>query len=350
MGNQSGNGKIIRNLAMFEEDYMPPKIHFRDSQIRVLQLCLESCTKGNRPIHAFVCGPSGTGKTLIANAMLKELEEHSIMGTYVNCWEYQSFYSIIDKIIDDFHVLRAERVNSVYKMEKLERFLNDKPFVLILDNIDRLDPKDIDHILYNLSDLAKTGLVCIGYGMAFLQKLDDRVRSRLNPKLIECPAYSKRELMNILKERAESGLEDGTWDFRILRRVLNLANGDARMAIQALRNAACLAENARARRIEAKDLEKGFIDARELKINQILDRLNPHHRLIYEVICEKRKIMSGMLWVAYKEACKKKKIKAIPQRTFQYYRDELLYRGLICSKRLRIRGNVRLYSASLNPI
>ena len=59
----------------------------------------------------------------------------------------------------------------------------------------------------------------------------------------------------------------------MLRKAINMSNGDARMAIQTLRNAASYAENARARKIEAKDLKKGFIDARELKINKILDEV-----------------------------------------------------------------------------
>ena len=85
MDNQNGQRKIIKNEKMFDEDYMPPMIHFRDGQIKDLQICLESGIKGNRPIHAFICGPSGTGKTLIARSLLKELEEHSILGIYINC-------------------------------------------------------------------------------------------------------------------------------------------------------------------------------------------------------------------------------------------------------------------------
>ena len=350
MSNQNGNEKIITNLALFDEDYMPPTIHFRDGQIRDLQLCLESAIKGNRPIHAFICGPSGTGKTLMARSLLKELEEHSILGIYVNCWEHQSLYSIIDKITEDLRVLQAEKISAIYKIERLEKYLNARPFVIILDDIDRLDPKDIDHVLYNLSDLAKTGLVCIGCGMTFLHKLDQRVRSRLNPKLIECPAYSKKELMEILKERTEYGLEEGSWDMGILRKVINLASGDARMAIQTLRNAATYAENAKAGKIEIKDLEKGWVDAAKLKVNKILENLNEHHRLIYEVIRERKKIMSGKLWNAYKEACRRKKLKTVPQRTYVYYRDQLTNMGLIFSKRARIRGNIRIYSANPNPL
>jgi len=349
MGNNSEPKKIIRNRDVLNEEYLPPEIHGRDSQIRELQLCLEPAVRGYKPIHAFIFGPSGTGKTLIAKALLKELKEGSINGAYINCWEHQSLYSIVDKIIEEFRILNAERQNTVYKIEKFEKFLNDKPFILILDNIDRLEPKDIDFSLYNLCDLRRTGLVCIGYSMDFLQKLEDRVKSRLNPRIIECPAYSRRELSKILKERAEFGLEEGSWDSKILRKIVNLSNGDAGMAVHTLRNAANYAENEKSGKIKIKDLERGWIDAKELKIKKILDKLNPHHKLILEVVERSKEIVSGNLWNAYKRACKKKKVKAVPSRTFAYYRDQLINMGLVLSKRARIRGNVRIYSANETP-
>lgn len=341
--------KIIRNRDVLSEDYIPSEIHSRDSQKRELQICLEPAIRGYKSIHTFIYGPSGTGKTLIAKALLRDLKERSINGAYINCWEHQSLYSIIDKIIEDFRILNAEKQNTIYKMEKFEKFLNDKPFILILDNIDRLDPKDIDFSLYNLCDLRKTGLVCIGYSMDFLQKLEDRVKSRLNPRIIEGPAYSKKELLQILKERAEIGLETHSWDDRILKKIVNLANGDARMAVQTLGNAANYAENERSPRIKIKDLERGWIDAKELKINEILDNLGPHHRVILEVIQGCKEAISSDLWHEYKKACRRKKIKIVPFRTFAYYRDQLINSGLIISKRARIRGNVRIYSANKRP-
>lgn len=349
MSNNNEAKKIVRNQNMLSEEYLPFEIHSRERQIRELQLCLEPSIRGYKPIHTFIFGPSGTGKTLIAKALLKELQERSINGDYINCWEHQSLYSIIDKIIEDFRILQAEKISTVLKIERFEKFLNDNPFVLILDNIDCLDPKDIDFILYNLCDLRKTGFVCIGYSMNFLLRLDDRVKSRLNPRIIECPVYSRKELFQILKERAEYGLEKDSWDDRILRKIVNLANGDARMAVQTLRNAANYAENEKSPRIKIKDLERGWIDARDLKINKILDSLSPHHRLIFEVVKNGKEVISGNLWHEYKKACRRKKVKVVPLRTFAYYRDQLTNMGLILSKRARIRGNVRIYSVNERP-
>ena len=345
--NKTWVGKIVRNHHFLSEDYLPPLIHGRDDQIRELQACLEPAIKGQKPIHVFLFGPPGTGKTLIARALFKELEEHSIKGIYINCWEHQTLYSIVDKMIEEFRILQAERTSAIYKIEKFERYLNDRPFVLILDNIDRLEPKEIDLILYNLGDIRKTGLVCVGNSMSFLHKLDDRVKSKLNPRLIECPAYSRNELLEILKERAELGLERTSWDLRVLGKVIGLAGGDARMAIQTLSNAANYAENERKGMIEIEDLEQGWIDSNELKINQIFENLSPHHKLIYEIMKERKEIHSGDLWREYKEACQKKRVKAVPLRTFTYYRDQLTNVGLISSKRARIRGNIRIYKANM---
>jgi len=350
MSNERKQTKsILKDLNILSEDYLPLGIQNRDNQIRELQLCLEPSMRGQKPIHAFLFGPSGTGKTLIARALLKELEERQIRAMYINCWENQTLYSIADRMIEDFRILQAEKISAIYKIEKFEEYLKDRPFVLVLDNIDRLEPKEIDLILYNLSDLNKTGLVCIGNSMSFLQRLDDRVKSKIHPRIIECPAYSRKELMQIVKERADYALEAENWDLKILRKIASLAGGDARIAIQTLRNAANYADNKRLGRIERANLEQGWIDSRELKINQLLENLSPHHRLIYEIVRGSKEILSGDLWKAYKIVCQRKRIKAVPLRTFAYYRDQLTNIGLVYSKRARIRGNVRIYGPNMKP-
>jgi archaeal cell division control protein 6 len=342
--------KIICNREPFDEECVPEKIRYRDSQMKELWSCLFITPRGSRPSHVFLFGPSGTGKTMLVQSLMMELKNRSILSAYVNCWQYQSLHSIMDKIIGDFRLITAERNNTMFKMERFEKFLNKKPFFLILDDIDKLDPREIDFILYNLCDVKNATLICIGYNLRFLKRLDDRVRSRLVPKIIEFPAYSRKELSEILRERVERGLSEGTWDENVLRKTTAMANGDARMAIQTIKNAAECAENGRKEKIEIKDLNKSCVNARELKINKVLDNLNDHHRIIFEVIRKNRRMVSGKLWDAYKKECEKRKAKHAPQRTFQYYRDELLNMGLICSKRMRIRGNVRLYSVNPKPI
>lgn len=341
---------IFSKREPFEEEFLPETIRFRDSQRKELWSSLFTTPRGARPTHLFLFGPSGSGKTLAVQEMLCEAKKRSILAAYVNCWQYQSLHSIIDKIIDDFRLLIAERNNTMYKIEKLERFINKKQFFLVLDDIDRLDPKEIDFILYNLCDLKNVTLICLGYSMKFLKGLDDRVRSRLVPKIIEFPAYTKDELMTITKERAERDLSDSSYRNEVLKKAVSMANGDARVAIQTIKKAAECAERKRSDSIQLNDLFKSGINARQLKVTKVLESLSEHHRIIYEVIRKSRRIESGKLWLAYKEACQKEKIHNAPQRTFQYYRDELLNMGLICSKRLRVRGNVRLYTLNPKPI
>jgi archaeal cell division control protein 6 len=341
---------ILRNREPFDEDFMPETIRFRDSQRKELWSSFFTTPQGARPSHFFLFGPSGSGKSLLVQELLIEAKRRAILAAYVNCWQYQSLHSIIDKIIGDFRLLIAERNNTMYKIEKLERFINKKQFLLVLDDIDRLDPKEIDFILYNLCDLKNVTLVCLGYSMNFLKRLDDRVRSRLVPKIIEFPAYSKGELMAMVKERSERGLSDSCYHNELLKKAVNMANGDARVAIQTIKKAAECAEQKRNDTIHLKDLVNSGINARQIKITKVLESLSEHHRIIYEVIRKSRRIESGKLWLAYKEACHREKKQNAPQRTFQYYRDELLYMGLICSKRLRVRGNVRLYALNPKPI
>jgi cell division control protein 6 len=211
-------------------------------------------------------------------------------------------------------------------------------------------PRERNLILYNLCDLNKVGLICICASQDFLFSLDERVRSRLNPRIIEFRTYSPIELYEILKDRARSALRDNSWNHKILRRIVSMANGDARIAIQTLRHAANIAENQGISRIKIRHLEKGSLDAKDFKVNKILSSLTVHHRLIYGLIKARKEILSGRLWEGYQLQCKKIQIRPVPSRTFAYYRNQLINTGLISSRRAGIRGNVRIYSINKNSL
>ena len=95
---------IVANPDILSEDFVPDHVFARDVQIRELQFCLSPILKRRKPTHAWLCGKSGAGKTTIAKYLLEKIQlETHIKGTYVNCWEKNSFFAILQEILNNLN-------------------------------------------------------------------------------------------------------------------------------------------------------------------------------------------------------------------------------------------------------
>lgn len=115
---------LICNPDVLAEDYIPVDIPGREPQIHELKFCIKPALKKGKPLHAWLYGGTGVGKTSVARFVLsKLLEETGINGAYVNYWEYNTLYSVADKVVHELRLLRAERLASAAKLESLMRYL-----------------------------------------------------------------------------------------------------------------------------------------------------------------------------------------------------------------------------------
>ena len=141
---------IVRNPDLLNETYIPPHIPAREPHINELTFCLKPAAQKKKPTHAWLYGPPGTGKTLIAKYILKKIEKDAgIRGVYVNCWEQNSYYSVLDKLVRELRILGAEKLNTSYKLERLEAYLGNTPFVIVLDEIDQPKRQERDSIRFS---------------------------------------------------------------------------------------------------------------------------------------------------------------------------------------------------------
>jgi len=338
---------VVTNPDILGEMYIPPDIPGREAQINELVACLKPAMKNKKPIHAWLFGMPGTGKTLIAKYVLRKIEREAyVSGVYINCWEQNSYYSVLDKLVRELRILGAEKLNTSYKLERLEMFLGSKPFVIVLDEIDQPKAKEREDILYNLCELGNVGLVCVCNSRSVLYSMDERIRSRLNARQIEFNPYTEDDLLFILKQRAEFALRPGSWSEKILSEIARLAEGDARVAIHTLKNAGYLAENEGSSQIHEKHVNEGFSSAKDIKKTYLLNKLTTHHRLLYEIVREKGSIHSGQLWKAYLERCSSLGKQPIALRTFSEYMNKLIELDLVQWDRALVRGKVRVFRVS----
>lgn len=342
--NWAEDYRIVSNPDIFSEGSINGQILARDVQIKELQFCLSPILKRRKPTHAWLYGKPGTGKTTIAKYLLEKIQsEAHVRGTYVNCWEKNTFYAILEGILNSLRLLCAEERNTSLKLDEIKRHIKEDPFVLILDEIDTLPLRERNTTLYNFCNIDNIGLICIGESRFPLLSLENRVKSRLNPHPVNFPTYNTNDLIIILKHLAEMALVPDAWSNKTLERIAELSEGDARIAIQALRSAANFAERDYSKFIEKKHIEKGFNNMKDLKRIYALKTLTEHHQLLYHLIKESREMISTDLWKKYLQKCKENNLVPVAKRTFDHYLSQMVRLGLIECKRARVRGRVHLF-------
>ena len=335
---------IIVEHNVLRETYIPDKLRARETQSEQILCCLSPVFKRRKPIHTWLHGKAGTGKTTTAIYALRRLEEKApVKSLIINCWKKRTFYEILDEMISEFRILRADEHRTSFKLEKIRSFFKDQPFVVVLDEVDQVRPRELSSVLYNLDSVLNAGIVCISHSTGALTELEERVRSRLNPHTIFFPCYSRQTLLEILTNRAELALAEGSWSHTALRTIAAMAQGDARAAIRMLRRAAILVDHQRLDRITTRTLEEQIKAAKDLRRTSILNSLTQDHRMFYEIVEQKGKILSGDLWQEYLQRCERLRRRPLAWRTFSDYCNRLVQTGLITYERARVRGRVRLF-------
>lgn len=335
---------IIVNPEILKETYILVNAAAREAHIDELLRCLRPGFDRKKPLHAWLFGEPGTGKTLLVKHVLGKIGREALVGgIYINCWEQNSYYSVLDKLVKELRMLGAEKLNASFKLERLKIFFGNRPFIIVLDEIDRPKREERDSILYNLCNVGNIGLVCVSNSRSVLYSVDERIKSRLNVRQIDFHPYSKDDLFNILKQRAELALSPGSWNNATLKKAAELAEGDARVAIQTLKNAAYNAEKDASKAINENHIKGGFTSAKGTKKTYLLDKLTSHQRLLYDLVAERGEINSGELWQAYLARCNSLTKPPIALRTFSEYMNKLIELGLVRWDRALVRGKVRVF-------
>lgn len=346
MGSNHEDARILANPDVLEENHLPEQMLHSADRIAEIEDYLSPILRKQRPLHLWLYGDPGTGKTATARYVLEKLQRESgVKGIYVNCWQHDSLYSILDYITAELRILRAEEQRTARKLEKFQQYIKEEPFLLILDEMDKPSPQERASIIYSFCCIPKVGLINISNSCDPLFELDARVRSRLNPALVAFKAYTCEDLTAILAERAEEALVEGSCEPKTLSKIAELADGDARLALQTLKKAAWLAENDGASKITDVYIRKAWSSTRELKTQYLLGKLTRDHRILYDIVKYQGEILSRDLRQLYLLECSRMKRKPIAERTFSDYINDLKRAGLAQVERARVRGKVRLIKA-----
>jgi len=282
--------KIIKNPDYFKITYTPSQIIDRKVTFDFYRE-VAIFIKYKKPNNLVLKGFPGSGKTVTANLVLREIDgiKDKIDNCIVNCNDKSS--------LDVLRVLTKEYSKGNFNSLML-KFLEglQKDTLIILDEIDRSNK--IEKLLYYLSrptelkpDFDKNiSLVLISNNLHWEDNLKDSVRSSLQLKTIVFNPYSEQEIKKIIKERVKYGFFDSKSisqsliDF-ISERCVKERKGDCRVAIESVFYSAQLAESNGRLTIDIDDVRKALKIAINKSDKSLVQKLKDNQLLTLYVIC-----------------------------------------------------------------
>ncbi len=353
-------GLFVNREAM-RPTYMPEMLPHRENEINNLASIFVPALKEETPSNVFIYGKTGTGKTAVTKFVGRELLKKGketgkkVNFIYINCEVVDTQYRLLQNIANHFIDDWSERIpftgwptDEVFA--KLKQMI-DKiggVTVIILDEVDKLKG---DEALYNLSRInsdlknSKVSIVGLSNDLKFTEFLDPRVKSSLGEENMIFPPYDAGELRDILHQRVEIALREGSIDGEVVPLCAALAaqeHGDARRALDLLRMSAELAERSKSPRITKKYVRQAQNKIEIDRIIEVVRTLPTQSKLILLAILLQDKynknngtsgaITTGEVYEIYKSLSKKTRSDALTQRRVADLISELDMLGIITAR------------------
>ncbi|MBI5332902.1 MAG: AAA family ATPase [Candidatus Aenigmarchaeota archaeon] len=258
---------LFKNLEIFDNDFVPEELLYRDNQLKSLEMCLKPALKGSKPLNALIIGTTATGKTTSVKCLFKEIKEQSsnIIPIYINCQIYNTHYKIfseIHKIVLGY----SPPTSGISQSDLFDRIFSSlakkkKILLIALDDSDSLFTANsmvIYDILrsHEIFDNLKSAVWCISQKNK-MYLADDKVRSIFSPVIIEYLPYKFKEIVEILVKRAGLGLYNNAISRESIETIAE-QSFDLRNAIESMKKAVLLAEADSVKAVQRKHINSVF--------------------------------------------------------------------------------------------
>ncbi|MDR1954921.1 MAG: AAA family ATPase [Candidatus Methanoplasma sp.] len=263
---------IIKDGKKLSFEYVPEKLVHREEQMRRLETLFRPMITDGLSCSAFLTGSVGTGKTVTAKRFCEDMLKYCAANgkqmdyIFINCRIKNTEYGVLIHLIRHFDPGYPDRGFSADEMlRSFKKHIESRarPFVIILDEADMLLKSSNKDIIYQMSRFtdelrgnSSLSMILISQGQV-AEMLDDASMSSFKrANTIKFDRYTKDELKDIVRIRAEEALISGAMDGEVIDLLADIGKGygDARLVIEMLERAATIAEERSDGRVTADDV------------------------------------------------------------------------------------------------
>ena len=324
---------LFRDDVALDYDYMPKLIPYREKEQFKIASAIKPLFVKRNGRNLFIYGNPGVGKTVACRHVLNELEEKTddIIPFYINCWQKNTTYKIILEMCNIIGYKFTQNKKTEELFDVLKGIINKKSAVFVFDEIDKVE--DFSFLYSILENIYRKSIILITNYSNFIQKIDDRVKSRLTPEMLEFKPYNLEETGGILKQRMEYAFND-VWDDYAFDAVVKKCYEmkDIRLGLFLMRESGIIAEDRSSRRITIDDVKKA-IDKVDKFTKKDENSLDSEERMIFNIIKENSGKKIGELFKIYQE-----RGGTSVYRTFQRKINKLASDGFISIEKVTGKG------------
>ncbi len=321
---------VFKQEEALDYDFIPKALPFRENQQHSLAACIKPLLQGRNGRNVFVYGAPGIGKTAATKWVLQELEQDTdnVHTMYINCWQKNTTFKIFEDICHQMGYKFTQNKHSEELLGVIKNYTLKKPAVFVFDEIDKA--VDLDFLYALLNDIYKKSIVLITNYRNWLNDVEDRIKSRLVPEILEFAAYDSHQTKEILKQRTGYAFVPGAWQADAFSMISEKAGElcDVRKGLYLLREAGLAAEEKASKKISVEHAQKA-IDKLSEFMKKDTEELDDDTQLILGIAKENSGSRIGDLFKTYAEKGGKSAYK-----TFQRKIDKLNKGGFIETEKI----------------
>ncbi len=293
---------LFKNIDALDFEFVPKLLPYREGQHKYIATCINPLLQGRNGKNLFIFGAPGIGKTAAIKLVLRDLEDHTdeVIPIYINCWQKNTTYKVIVEMCNllGYKFTQNKKTEDLFRIVK--EILNKKSVVFAFDEVDKVE--DFDFLYSILEEIYKKTVLLITNYREKLDELDERIRSRLLPEVLEFPQYKLSETEGILKERMKYAFFPGVWDKDAIEVVSakTFDVKDIRCGLYLMRAAGTIAEDGSLKKVMLNHAKEAIMKLPEFTVKD-KNELDDETGSILEIVKENSGKKIGDLFKVYQE-------------------------------------------------